>query len=332
MDQKIIRRAMLSALFLLLAIYAPEAIAQQCQTAAEMPPATRSAIESAAQQYFEMTARGDLFGLRQAAIPDLASNFGGIEKAVIDNKPNYAGTRASVRSSFLLTAEGTALQGKAEFFCGIFNSPQRVGFLINNLPSGRYAVVVMDATGGKAPAMLSLVLQEMQGQWKLAGFVPKPALMNGRDASWYLARARELKSKGLNQIAWFYYMAGLYLTKPLDIMYTAQTDKIADEIQQVRPAELPSPQKPLPIAVGPASYSITEMTVVPEGQQFYLRVQYQTPSVGPGGQAFQNNIAVAKAVIGRYPELRELFTGLSVRAVDPTGADYWSPVPMKDLN
>jgi hypothetical protein len=40
---------------------------------------------------------------------------------------------------------------------------------------------------------------------------------------------------------------------------------------------------------------------------------------------------VMKALIAKYPELRDAFTGVVARAVEPSGRDYGSLMPMKDI-
>ena len=44
-----------------------------CTTSADMDPAVRAAVERAAQNYFQMVARGDSAGLRQRAVADRKS-------------------------------------------------------------------------------------------------------------------------------------------------------------------------------------------------------------------------------------------------------------------
>jgi hypothetical protein len=51
------------------------AIGQNCQSAADMEAPVRSAIEAAATRYFEMSAHGDVAGLKQNSIAALAGNF-----------------------------------------------------------------------------------------------------------------------------------------------------------------------------------------------------------------------------------------------------------------
>src|SRR6476646_3040318 len=93
---------------LLISISAISAPAQTCMTAADMDPATASALKSTAARYYDMAARGDSASLRQNAIPGLASNFAGIESAVKDSQSNLTGVPGVPRPAFLLKAEGSA--------------------------------------------------------------------------------------------------------------------------------------------------------------------------------------------------------------------------------
>jgi hypothetical protein len=317
---------------IILALALLPAQAETCATAADMDAATRLALENTGRQIFAMVTRGDVAGLRQAATPVMASNFGSIESAVVENKANFAGAQPAVRSVYLLEAPGNAPLARAEFFCGVFNSSDRTAFLIPNLPPGRYGLVIMDATGGKSPSTLTLVLQDMQGQWKLGGFYPASAQIGGHDGQFYLTKAREYKAKGQNLAAWFYYLTAWHVLAPVDFMYTAQRDKLSDEMQAIRPNNLPSPQQPQPLTVGAGkTVNLIEMTPVPVGNDLYIRVKYQTPSVADTGATFQSNMAVIKAVVAQYPAFRDAFAGVVVRAVEASGNDYGSLLAMKDV-
>ena len=85
-----------------------------------MEPATRTALLSAGQRYFDFIAKGDAASLQQNAIRGLASDFSGIETTVKDNQAAMAGSKAMARPPFLLEADGTAPIARAEFYCGVF--------------------------------------------------------------------------------------------------------------------------------------------------------------------------------------------------------------------
>jgi hypothetical protein len=62
-----------------------------------------------------------------------------------------------------------------------------------------------------------------------------------------------------------------------------------------------------------------------------LVVKYQSADVSNTTQAFQDNTAVMKALVTKYPELRDAFDGIVARAVEPSGRDYGSLLAMKSI-
>ena len=60
-------------------------------------------------------------------------------------------------------------------------------------------------------------------------------------------------------------------------------------------------------------------------------VKYQSRGRLRHWPAFQDNAAVMKALVAKYPELRDAFAGIVVRAVEPSGRDYGSMLAMKDI-
>jgi hypothetical protein len=110
-------------------------------------------------------------------------------------------------------------------------------------------------------------------------------------------------------------------------MASATTDKLYDEMQTVKPADLP----PLDLTAGAKTYKLIDLFPVPVGQDFNLVVKYQSADVSDSGRTFQDNGAVMKALVAKYPELRDGFAGIVVRAVEPSGRDYGSMLAMKDI-
>ena len=192
--------------------------AQSCQTSGELEDATRTAIATAAQKYFGMAASGNAASLRQNAIPSLASDFSGIDATVKEHQPELSGAQATVKSSFLLDGSGVAPIPHAEFYCGVFGkngqTSNSAAFYLDNLPAGKYAVVLLDATSAKGKTMVSEVLQQTGTDWKLGGLYIKPAQIAGHDSDWFLARAREFKTKGQLHNAWFYFQEARSLISP----------------------------------------------------------------------------------------------------------------------
>jgi hypothetical protein len=318
-----------SALLFALLLASP-ALAEECKMGSDLDAGTKSALEAAAQRYFQMASSGDTTNLQQNSIPDVANNFGGVQSLIADNKANF-GTSSSVRGAYELDAPGNGPIQRAEFYCGIFNSSDRVGFFLNNLPAGRYGLVILNANGGKVPMTVSMILQEMAShQWKLAGFYARPTSLAGHDAEWYLNQARQYKAKGETHNAWFYYLAGWELTAPVPFMSNTQLDKLSEEMQTARPADLPG-QQPSALASTGKSYNVTQLFAVPVNDGLGLVVKYQVPDVSNSSLAFSDNMAVIKALVAKYPEFREAFSSVVARAVAPSGQDYGTLLAMKDV-
>jgi hypothetical protein len=144
--------------------------AQTCDMGDDIDPAIRTSAQQAAQKFFQMATKDDSAGLQQNAIPSLQSDFSGIQYVLTDNKANLSGATATAQGTYLLTNPSAAPGGRAEFFCGIFNSPDRVSFVIPNLAAGKYAIVILDVTGGKSPMKLTFVMHRGRGNWE--GFIP----------------------------------------------------------------------------------------------------------------------------------------------------------------
>lgn len=309
--------------------------AQTCTTGSDLDPATRSSLEGTALRYFNMAAQGDVFNLKQNAIPQIANDFGGIERAVIDNKAGLSGGHPAIRSSYVLDAPGTAPIESAEFFCGVFGSMGQTNnsaaFRIPNLPPGRYAIATIDTNGSSGPYTLTEVLQQSGGAWKLAGFYAKPAQIGGHDSEWFLNQARAFKAKNQNHNAWFYYLQAREMAAPVPFMSTLKLDRIYDEAQQVMPRDLPTNG---PVAfTGPdgRQWQLSQMFTVVANGKLNLVVKYQTPDISDTAKAFQGNMGLMKALLAKSPEYREAFEGVVARAVAPSGQDYGTLLAMQDI-
>lgn len=330
---------LLSAALALLAFSASSVTAENCLTSSDMDAATRIALTSAALRDFDLVAKGDAASLRQSAITSLAADFSSIEATVKDNQSALAGSKAEARPPFLLEAEGTSPILRAEFYCGVFgrNGQTRDSavFTLNNLPPGKYGVVILDVPSTKGAYMVSLILERQTSDWKVGGLYIKAAQPAGHDSDWFAARARDFQTKGQMHNAWLYSLEALSLGSPLPFLSTAATDKLYDESQKLHPADFPGDGKSVDLSVGtaaaPANYRLTALFPEIVGNDLDLIVKYQAADVSNTTQAYQNNVAVMKALVGKYPELRDAFAGVVARAVDPSGRDYGTLMAMKEI-
>jgi hypothetical protein len=203
--------------------------------------------------------------------------------------------------------------------------------VIPNLPPGSYAVVTLDVPSSKQPETVTFVLQLEGKDWKIGGLYIKESQIAGHDANWFADRARAFKTKSQNRDAWFYYLEARDLAIPVRFMYTQLTDKLADESETVKPADLPADASTVELAAAGKTFRLTALFPLAVGQDFDLVVKYQSADVSNTAQTFQDNSAVMKALLAKYPEFRDAFDGIVARAVEPSGRDYGSLLPMKDI-
>jgi hypothetical protein len=309
--------------------------AQTCQSAPDMDASVRTALETAAKLYFEMSARGDVAALKQSSIAAVAASFAGIEAAVKENQAASTGARATVRPPFLLTVDAPEPIPRAEFLCGVFGKSGQTKdsavFVLNNLPPGKYGVTIVDVNGDKDATTLTFVLQQTGADWKLAGFYAKSPQAAGHDAAWFTERARDFKAKSKNHNAWLYYREAIALSAPVDFMSTLATDKLYDEAQAAQLADVPANGNTVDISAGGKIYHLTEIFPLAVGDDLEVVVKYQAADVSDTAHTFQENTAVIKALVAKFSEFREAFAGVVARAVEPSGRDYGTLLAMKNI-
>lgn len=317
--------------------WSAQAVAQECSEANEIQPAMRTAIDNAASQFILSAAHGDVQSLRQGAIPSLAAAFDGVERAVTHDK-GAMGDQVTIRRDYFFDAsKATTRIPRAEFFCGVYGSNGHTSssssFAIPNLEPGQYALVLTNVTGGKVPYMVTVVMQNLQSQWKLAGYYSKPSEVSGHDAAWYRDQARKFKQQGQLHNAWFYYVVAWEIYSPVEFMSSLQLDKLSAEIQAAKPTDVPVNDPVALLSANGRTYKLTQAFAVPDEQgQLSLVVKYEAADVSDTVKAFEENSAVIKAIIAKFPELRQAFGGVVARATTAGGQDYGTLLPMKDIH
>lgn len=312
-----------------------QAQAQSCQTSSDLDDATRSAITTAAQRYFDMASKGDSASMRQNAIPSLMSDFSGIETALKDHAKELTGATATVKSVFQLTVEGTAPLARGEFYCGVFGKNGQTAnsavFYLDGLQPGKYGVGLLSTTSTKGQSNFSLILEKEGNDWKLGGLYITAGTVGGHDVDWFLNQAREYKKNGQTHNAWFYFLEARELASPLSFMATAATDKLYDEAHTVTLSDVPVGGKPADLVAGGTTYKLTSLFPQAVGDDLDLVVKYQVPDASNTNQSYASNMAVISGLVAKFPEIRGAFAGIVARAGDANGHDYGTLMAMKDI-
>jgi hypothetical protein len=204
-------------------------------------------------------------------------------------------------------------------------------FYLNNLPPGKYGIVIFDVPSSKGAHTVSFILQQQGNDWKLGDLYIKSSQIAGHDLNWFITHAHDLKTKGQVHNAWFYYLEARNLISPLDFMSTQATDQLYDESQSAQPSDVPSEGKTVDLAAAGITYKLISIFPEAVGNDLDLIVKYQAANISNTGQTFQTNLAVIKALVIKYPEVRDAFAAVVARAVDPAGRDYGTLLAMKDI-
>lgn len=313
-----------------------DARAESCQLATEMDAGVKQQLRNAATQYYPLVASGNTQAVAQNSIPEIANNAQALANLLQQSAKDLTGSTATLRSTFLLDATGgeQVLQN-AQFYCGVANQndASNVGFSLQNLPAGKYGLVIMDVSGSKVPYFYSFLLKQDGPAWKIAALFPRNRQIAGHDAQWYWQQARNYKAQGKNHNAWFYYLIAREIASPVPFVGTTKLDAFNDEVNKSEPADLPE-KNPMTLAgPGGKQFQVTSLFVVPDDKQPILNLvmKYNTADISDTAKTFLDNKAAMQALLAKYPELREPFQNLVARAVAANGQDFGSMLPMKDI-
>jgi hypothetical protein len=130
--------------------------------------------------------------------------------------------------------------------------------------------------------------------------------------------------------AWYYFLQARDLASPLPFMSTMTTDRLYDESQKIMPADLPG-DKPLELTSDGKIYRVKTMFPYGVAGEINLVVKWEAADVSNPVQCYADNQAVAKALLAKYPELRDGFSAIVPRATEASGRDYGTLVPVREI-
>ena len=108
--------------------------------------------------------------------------------------------------------------------------------------------------------------------------------------------------------AWFYYLTAWDLLAPVNFMSTPQLDKVADEMQAARPGDLPNNAAPMSLSADGGVFKVSEISARCRSTTTSTCGSFtQLPDAANPHLANQDNLAVIKALVAKYPELRDAF-------------------------
>ena len=317
--------------------------AQSCTTQAEMPPSSRTALQSAAMQMAQQIAAGNTAAIQSSIAPQVTAQAAGILSSVATATPQVKAANFIVRNIYILDATDNApSSAPTQFFCGSMNQPPHVIFSLGGLQKGSYAIAMVDANAVAQPQQMTMIFAQANAsttaapnspsasQWKLAGFAFKPTAIAGHDGLWYWKQARIYSQNKQNWNAYFYYTTAQYLLVPVSFVSSSNLNKLLREENAAKPAGLPGKQ-PMQLANGTEKFSITDIHTDGSLGGLDLIIRYAVQNVQDPVATRRQNIAVMHLMLQDHPELRQAFHGLWVYAVAPGQDPFGIELPMSQI-
>ncbi len=271
---------------------------------------------------------GDGATVQKMSVAELNNNFAATAYVVRTTGDAVAGDTLKVTQRYELDANSLAPGAtSADFSCPLTGSASEVDFSIAGLTKGLYGFVMVEATGER-PWLLSMLLRQDGGAWKMAGLYPHARSAAGHDGEWYWKDARSRSKAGQPWLAWLEYGLADALLSPAAFMSSTGLEKLRSERQDAAPAPLRdglSADKPLVVkGVGDAVFSITALAAdgSEDGKRMNLVVRYKADPLSDLVAAKARNLAAVKALLQSFPELKGGFDGALVVAESPGASPF----------
>jgi hypothetical protein len=301
--------------------------AQTCTTQAKMTSDIRNGLSDAATRLAQAVQQGDGAKVQAATIAEFASAsaFAPTSALVQATSSRVTNDVLQVTQIYELDASSrtAADTADADFSCPLTGSTSETDFSISGLPRGLYGFAMVEATGDR-PWLLSFLLREDEGVWKLAGFYPRARTAAGQDGAWYWKSARAYAKADELWLAWIFYGEADELLRPANFATSTNLDRLRSERRAAAPPELiggMSSSSPLIVkgtdAKGVATeYRFTGMSAdsSEDGKELNLILHVRADDLTDAAAVTARSKAAAQAMLDAHIELRQAFHGVWVFA------------------
>ncbi len=314
------------------------ASAQVCTTQAKATVEQRTATGAAAYRLATAVQRDEVAEVKANTIAQLTGDFGGTANLIQATSAGLTGDALAVKQLYLLDASTRSATDTtdADFTCALGGSAAETDFSIAGLPPGRYAFLIVAATGPQ-PWTLSFLLQADAAGWKMAGFYPHRLDAAGHDGLWYWTAARADAKAGKPWLAYVRYGEADQLLRPANFVATTNLFRLRSELRSATPPALAdglSEQTPLVVTgANGTEYRITGLNSdsSSDGKQLNLLVHLRGEEGNDAQAAAVRGAAAGDALLRAHPELRTGFDNLWVISETPGSNPVISDRPMAEV-
>jgi hypothetical protein len=289
-------------------------LAVSCSTQGEMNDQDRGMLSGAALRIAGAVAQQDFGMLQSSLLPAEAGSWEGIRGAAQQAVPLIAGGTMQVRNLYLLDASSLASAADTQFFCTDKSGSINVTVSLPQIPPGKYALALTEATGAQLAGQLGIIMgwDAQAATWKLAGLTAHQGLFDGHDGVWYWTRGRA-NAKGDPWTAYYSYAAARYLLLPVDFLTSPNLEKLQQEQSQINPS--PESAFPLSLQQGDRTWRVEGIILDPSLREPDLGLAYISTGVTDPAALRTEATSVMSALLKAQPGLRANFHGLWAYAV-----------------
>jgi hypothetical protein len=311
----------------LLALSPTLLFAQTCTTQAKMTSDIRDGLSQAALTLAQAVQVADVTKMQGMTIAEFssASAFAPTESLMRATASRMGNGELRVVQIYELDASPRAADdtSDADFNCALAGTTSETDFAISGLPRGLYGFAMVETTGDH-PWLLSFLLRQDGGVWKLAGFYPRAMTAAGHDGDWYWKSARTYAKADELWLAWIFYGEAAELVRPANFVTSTNLDRLFSERRTAAPPELAggiSPNHPLVMKAsddkgGTIEYRFTSISAQAseDGKELNLILHIPVDGVSDPAVAIAHSKAAAKAFLDAHMELRQAFSGVWIFA------------------
>lgn len=314
------------------------AAAQACTTQAKATAEQRMSTGAVAYRLASAVQRADVAAVKSDTSAQLTGDFGATANLIQATSAGLAGDSLAVKQLYLLDASTRSATdtADADFTCALGSTAAETDFSIAGLPAGRYAFLIVAATGPQ-PWTLSFLLQAEGTGWKMAGFYPHRTDVAGHDGLWYWTAARADAKAGKPWLAYVRYGEADQLLRPANFVATTNLFRLRSELRSATPPALAdglSETNPLVLTgLNGAEYRITGLNSdsSSDGKQLNLLVHLRGEGGNDAQAAVVRGAAAGEALLRAHPELRTGFDNLWVISETPGTNPVISDRPIAEV-
>ncbi len=311
----------------LLALSPSFLFAQTCVTQAKMTSGVRDGLSAAALTLAQAVQAVDVTKVQGMTIPEFSnpSAFGPIESLMRSTASRMGNGELRVVQIYELDASSrvTSETSDTDFSCALTGTTSETDFAISGLPRGLYGFAMVEVAGDH-PWLLSFLLRQDGGVWKLAGFYPRANTAAGHDGEWYWKSARTYAKADELWLAWIFYGQAAELLRPANFVTSTNLDRLFSERRAAAPPELIGgigSNHPLVLRAsdgkgGAVEYRFTGISAQgsDDGKELNLILHIPADGVSDPAEVIARSKAAAQALLDAHIELRQAFSGVWIFA------------------